>query len=151
VSGSGASPAPQLQLLQQQRGQAFNGYGTFMASHPNLMYAARDVAFYPGGLGADYAVPYAVPHTADKPQTPGAGTSDQGGKADNEGPPAKVSRTSKKGAEKPAGGSTYASRHQAAESRRRQRINDRCGTNQLQASLPRIHRFRVPGERHVMP
>ena len=46
-------------------------------------------------------------------------------KTEAEAPPAKVSRKAGK-SDKAGHGSTYASRHQAAESRRRQRINDRC-------------------------
>jgi hypothetical protein len=121
-SGSANMPMQQFQLLQQQRPPSFNGYGTFIAPHPSLMYATRDVAFYPSTLAAsDYSLPYTVQPTEKTAPTSAA---ESPPKPDPAPPPAKAPRTSKKSSDK--AGSTYASRHQAAESRRRQRINDRC-------------------------
>lgn len=118
-------PIQQFQLLQQQRSPGFGGYGatTFITPHPSLMYAARDVAFYPSALTttSDYNLPYAIPPTEKQPSIPV--TEPPASKPEPAPPPPKAPRTSKKSNDK--SGSTYASRHQAAESRRRQRINDR--------------------------
>lgn len=118
-------PIQQFQLLQQQRSPGFGGYGTtFIAPHPSLMYATRDVAFYPSTLAAsDYNLPYTVQQP--EKQIPVSAAEPPASKAEPAPPPPKAPRTSKKSSDK--SGSTYASRHQAAESRRRQRINDRCG------------------------
>ena len=115
----------QLQLLQQQqqRQNGFSGYGpTFISPQPALMYA-RDMHSYPYAnvMSSEYAAQYAQPDTVDAKEP--AASNAIAPKSEADAPPAKASRTSKK-----AGGgdkSTYASRHQAAESRRRQRINDR--------------------------
>lgn len=114
----------QLQLIQQQQQQqrqqpGFGSYGpAFIAPHPNLMYARDVPQFFQPGLAQDYQVPYPIA-TSEKPAaSPPAEVKEP------EAPPAKVAKSGKKGGDKAA--STYASRHQAAESRRRQRINDRC-------------------------
>lgn len=124
IPGSANMPMQQFQLLQQQRAPSFNGaYGTFIAPHPSLMYATRDVAFYPSTLAAsEYGLPYAV-QPSEKPVPTSA--AETPAKPEPAPPPAKAPRTTKKSDK---AGSTYASRHQAAESRRRQRINDRCVT-----------------------
>ena len=123
MDGSANLPMQQFQLLQQQRAPSFNGaYGAFIAPHPSLMYATRDVAFYPSTLAAsDYSLPYTIQPT-EKP-VPTSAAESPAVKPEPAPPPAKAPRTSKKSSDK--AGSTYASRHQAAESRRRQRINDR--------------------------
>ena len=126
MDGSANMPMQQFQLLQQQRAPSFNGaYGAFIAPHPSLMYATRDVAFYPSTLAAsEYSLPYTVQPT-EKP-VPTSAAESPVAKPEPAPPPAKAPRTTKKSSDK--AGSTYASRHQAAESRRRQRINDRCDT-----------------------
>jgi hypothetical protein len=117
------SNVQQLHLLQQQRQQpGFNGYGpAFIASHPNLMYA-RDMSFYPNAPNPEYQVPYNIqPPFNVQPEKASASSGVEASK--HSAPPANTPRHGKKASEKT--GSTYASRHQAAESRRRQRINDR--------------------------
>ena len=117
-------PIQQFQLLQQPRSPGFGGYGTtFITPHHSLMYATRDVAFYPSALTAsDYNLPYTVQQPEKQVSVSAAEPAVS--KPEPAPPPPKAPRTSKKNGDK--SGSTYASRHQAAESRRRQRINDRC-------------------------
>lgn len=124
MQSDGSLQVQQLQLLQQQqqRQNGFNSYGPAFISHqPALMYA-RDMHSYPYAnvMSSEYPAQYAQPDTnaAKEPATSTAPAT----KSDAEAPPAKASRTTTK---KAGDKSTYASRHQAAESRRRQRINDR--------------------------
>jgi hypothetical protein len=113
----------QLQLLQQQqqRQSGLTGYGSsFLSSsqYPSLLHPARGPGvqdFYP-----EYTQYPATPQP-NAPAQPSAILSRKGEAV--EAPPSKSSKTAKKNEK---AGSTYASRHQAAESRRRQRINDRC-------------------------
>ena len=118
-----------LQLLQQQRqAPGFAGYAPAFVAPP-LSGMQSDYQY----AGMQYGMQYPLQH-AEKQQI-AAAAPEAAPKADVEAPPAKVSRASKKASEK--NGTTYASRHQAAESRRRQRINDRCGTHALECALSR--------------
>lgn len=113
-------PSMQVQQLQmlQQRQQLANGYN--ILPHPGMLY--RDVAYFPTQLGNEYNV-YNLPNQSNasdnkRNQEALPATSIE------EAAPTKAPARGRKGSDK--AGSTYASRHQAAESRRRQRINDRC-------------------------
>lgn len=118
-----------LQLLQQnsqRQGAGFAGYApAFVAPPLGLSGMQPDYPY----AGMQYGMQYPL-QPAEKQQV-AAAAPEPAPKAESEAPPAKVSRASKKASEK--NGTTYASRHQAAESRRRQRINDRCAVRALSA------------------
>jgi hypothetical protein len=107
----------QLHLVQNPQLQArFSGYGPAFVASPHFMQSE-----YPMQYGMQYGVHYGL-QPAEKP-APAPSEEQVPASGDSEGPPFKAART-KKSSDK-NGTSTYASRHQAAESRRRQRINDR--------------------------
>ena len=115
----------QLQLLQQQQQQRHNhglvnGYINF--NQPNIMY--RDMSFYnPAVAGGDYV--FNIPPQGEKRELQASEAEVPSTSIEDSKQPAAVGRGRKAGDK--AGSSTYATRHQAAESRRRQRINDRYG------------------------
>jgi hypothetical protein len=107
----------QLHLVQNPHAQAgFTGYGPAFVASPPFMQTE-----YPMQYGMQYGVHYGL-QPAEKP-APAPSQEHVPASRDSDGPPAKAARTKKTGEKN--GTSTYASRHQAAESRRRQRINDR--------------------------
>ena len=119
----------------------------------------QGMQFCPTPLQPDYAPHFAARSTLSQAQTQEpSSTSAEATTVPVRPAPAKVAKTAKK--DKASSGSTYASRHQAAESRRRQRINDRCavllhalcGHNSTRARSGELGaRDRTFAHAHVLP